>query len=288
MNFKDENSPFPLNSGIRIKGFLMDFSTPKIMGIINLSPDSFYAGSRFKSDGKLIQKVEKMIEEGADMIDLGAFSSRPGAKLIEEAEEMKRLMPALKLIAKKFPELPISVDTYRSEVALQAVNEGASIINDISGGTYDSRMFKTISELDVPYILMHLRGKPENMQKNIHYEHLVGDIFAFFTEQLKSLRSMQVKDVILDLGFGFGKTLDQNYQLLKQLKYFKTLACPILAGISRKGMIRMVVDRPTEDTLDGTTAAQMIALLNEVNILRVHDVKPAADAIKIFSYYQKQ
>jgi len=288
MNQKDENSFFQNNLSIDLKGFLMNFSTPKVMGIINLSPDSFYGASRFKSNNELLLKIEQMLEEGADLIDLGAFSSRPGAQLIEENEERKRLMPALELVVKNFPDAFISIDTFRSKIAKDAISTGASLINDISGGTYDPLMFQTISEIQVPYVIMHLRGTPETMMQHTDYENVVTSVYLFFSKQLQKLRSMGVNDVLLDVGFGFGKSIAQNYKLLKELKHFKSLACPLLIGLSRKKMIQKVLQLSTEKALNGTTAAHMIALLNGANLLRVHDVKAAREAIKIHQHYLKQ
>jgi len=265
----------------------MDFSTPKVMGILNLTPDSFFDGGSFLDEKVILQQVEKMLIEGADIIDIGAFSSRPNAELISAAEEKKRLITPLQAIKNTFPEAILSVDTYRSEVVRMVVNEGAQIINDISGGQFDGELFDTIAELKVPYILMHMQGTPKDMQTAPTYDGVFKTIFHFFTQQLEQLNLKGVKDVILDVGFGFGKTLEHNYQLLKQLPYFHSLKRPLLVGVSRKGMIQKVINKAAQDALNGTTAAHVIAIQNGANILRVHDVKAAKEAIQIVDFYQK-
>lgn len=288
MQFAHENSPFELNYSLNCKGSLVDLSTPKVMGILNLTPDSFYDGGRYQEEKTLLNQAEKLLEEGADFLDLGAFSSRPGAKLISEQTERERLLPALSSLVKAFPEALFSIDTYRSVIAKAAINEGACMINDISGGKFDSEMFSTIAKLNVPYVMMHMQGKPENMQNKPQYKHVVKELFAFFKAELDKLHALGVKDVILDPGFGFGKSLEHNYQILKNMAYFHQLKTPILAGLSRKGMIQKVIKKEAKEALNGTTAANVLALLNGANILRVHDAKEAKEAIQIVDYYQKQ
>lgn len=284
----NEFNAFQNKYSINCKGVLMDFSTPKIMGIVNLTPDSFFTESRFQAEKEILEQVERILTEGADIIDLGAFSSRPNADLISEQEEIERLITPLKAIVKEFPNAILSVDTYRSEVAKRAITEGAAIINDISGGDLDDKMFETIAALKVPYVLMHIKGTPKTMQQNPEYEDVFKEIYSGFSEKLSQLNQLGVNDVILDVGFGFGKTLEHNYTLLKKLNFFHSLNRPVLSGLSRKGMIQKVIDKPAVDSLNGTTAAHAIALLNGSNILRVHDVAAAKEAIQIVDFYQKQ
>lgn len=288
MQSAHENSPFELNYSINCKGSLVDLSTPKVMGILNLTPDSFYDGGRYQVEKNLLQQAEKLLKEGADFLDLGAFSSRPGVKLISEQAERERLLPALGNLVKTFPEALFSIDTYRAAIAKVAVNEGACMINDISGGKFDAEMFSTIAALNVPYVMMHMQGKPENMQDKPQYKHVVKELFAFFKAELDKLHALGIKDVILDPGFGFGKSLEHNYQILKNMAYFHQLKTPILAGLSRKGMIQKVIEKEAKEALNGTTAANVLALLNGANILRVHDANEAKEAIQIVDYYQKR
>jgi dihydropteroate synthase len=283
----NEFRPFQNKYSINCKGVLMDFSTPRIMGIVNLTPDSFFGGSRFQAEKEILSQVEKMLIEGADIIDLGAFSSRPNADLISFEEEKKRLLSPLQNIVHEFPSAVISIDTYRSKVAELSIYEGASIINDISGGDLDESMFEIIATLKVPYILMHMQGTPKTMQQNPEYEDVFKEIYKGFSEKLQKITALGANDVILDVGFGFGKTLKHNYTLLKKLNSFHSLQCPVLAGISRKGMIQKVIHASADDSLNGTTAAHVLALQNGANILRVHDAKAAKEAIQIVSYYQK-
>jgi dihydropteroate synthase len=258
------------------------------MGIVNLTPDSFFSESRFQAEKEILLQVEKMLAEGADIIDLGAFSSRPNADFISLEEEQDRLLSPLKSIVKEFPTAVLSVDTYRSEIATQSVQEGASMINDISGGDLDENMFTTIAALKVPYVMMHMKGTPKTMQESPSYTDVFQEIFKSFSTKLKELNRLGVSDVILDVGFGFGKTLVHNYTLLKKLTYFHALQRPILVGLSRKGMIQKVIGATSETALNGTTAAHVLALQNGANILRVHDVKEAKEAIQIVDFYQKQ
>lgn len=257
------------------------------MGVLNLTPDSFYDGGAYQKEGDILKQIEKMLAEGAHFIDIGAFSSRPNSSPISEMEEKERLIKPLKAIVKEFPKAILSVDTYRSEIAKIAVNEGAHIINDISGGLLDEEMLKTISELNVPYVLMHMQGTPENMQKAPKYKDVFKEVFFFFSQQLQTLNQLGAVDVILDIGFGFGKTLEHNYELLNKLSHFHLLGSPLLIGLSRKGMIQKVIGQSAAESLNGTTAAHVIALQNGANVLRVHDVKAAKEAIQIVDFYQK-
>ncbi len=266
---------------INCNGSLIDLSIPKVMGILNITPDSFYDGGKYKNESEILIQTEKMLSDGATFIDIGAYSSRPGAKHISEEEELERIIPVVKLLIEKFPGILISVDTFRSKVAKETIEIGAALINDISGGKMDENMFKTIAELQVPYILMHMQGTPQNMQKNPSYENVTKDLISFFAAQIFELRQLQVKDVIIDVGFGFGKTLAHNYQLLKDLALFKSLDTPVLAGISRKSMLYKPLNSSAQEALNATTSANTIALLNGANILRVHDVKEAVEATKI-------
>ncbi|OSY88114.1 dihydropteroate synthase [Tenacibaculum holothuriorum] len=262
---------------------LIDLSTPKVMGVLNITPDSFFDGGKYKNEKEILTQVEKMLSEGADFIDVGAYSSRPGAKHISEKEELSRIVPVIKLITKEFSNALISVDTFRSEVANQTINEGATIINDISGGKMDKDMFSIVAKLQVPYIMMHMKGTPQNMQQNPEYENVVTEVISYFAEQLFKLKELKVNDVIIDVGFGFGKTIEHNYELLKKLSLFKNLDVPVLTGVSRKSMLYKTLGISPQDALNATTVANTIALLNGTNILRVHDVKEAVEAVKIVS-----
>lgn len=266
---------------INCKGTLIDLSSPKVMGVLNITPDSFYDGGKYKDEAAILQQVEKMLVEGATFIDVGAYSSRPGAAHISEDEELKRIVPVIKLLIAKFPEIIISVDTFRSKIAKETVSRGAAIINDISGGNMDATMFETVANLQVPYILMHMQGTPQNMQKNPVYNDVVRDIISFFAKQIFELHQLKLNDVVIDVGFGFGKTIEHNYQILRDLELFKSLDAPILAGLSRKSMLYKTLDISAQEALNATTSANTIALLNGANILRVHDVKEAVETIKI-------
>ena len=266
---------------INCKGKLIDFSSPKVMGVLNITPDSFYDGGYYKNEKELLSQTEKMLLEGATFIDIGAYSSKPGASHISEEEELQRILPAVSAIIKEFPETIISIDTFRSTIAKETVAIGAALINDISGGTLDEKMFKTVAKLQVPYILMHMKGTPQNMQKNPTYGNITTELISFFAEQIFKLHQLNLKDVVIDVGFGFGKTLEHNYQLLKDLSLFKNLDVPVLAGISRKSMLFKPLHISAKEALNATTSANTIALLNGANILRVHDVKQAIEAVKI-------
>lgn len=269
---------------INLNGNLMDLSTPKIMGILNVTPDSFYDGGMFDSNKKILDHVEKMLTDGVDIIDVGGYSSRPGAKEVKLKDEIKRVVPTIELIKKEFNETTISVDTFRSEVALQAVNSGASIINDISGGDLDPNMFNCVAELNVPYIIMHMRGNPKNMQNNPLYENVIVEIIENLSKKVFEATEAGVIDVIIDPGFGFGKTLKHNYELLNNLDQFKQFNYPILVGLSRKSMIYKILDSTPQYAINGTIITNTIALQNGANILRVHDVSEAIECIKITTF----
>lgn len=266
---------------INCKGNLIDLSTPKVMGVLNITPDSFFDGGKYKNEEAILRQVEKMLKEGATFIDVGAYSSRPGADHVSEEEELSRIMPVMGLLLKEFPQIIISVDTFRSRIAKEGIQHGAAIINDISGGNMDANMFNTVSELQVPYILMHMLGTPQNMQQNPVYKNVTKEIISFFAAQIFKLHQLKVNDVLIDVGFGFGKTIAHNFEILKNLELFKSLDAPILAGVSRKSMLYKTLDISAQEALNATTSANTIALLNGANILRVHDVKEAIEAIKI-------
>lgn len=266
---------------INCKGTLVDVSTPKVMGILNCTPDSFFDGGKYKSETDILHQVKKMLLEGATFIDVGAYSSRPGAKHISEEEELQRIVPIVELLVRHFPEIIISIDTFRSRVVKKAMDAGAAMVNDISGGKMDVNMFKTVAELQVPFIIMHMLGTPQSMQENPKYEDVTKEVISFFAEQLFKLHELKVNDVLIDVGFGFGKTIQHNYELLKNLSLFKNLDVPILVGISRKSMLYKPLNITPNLALNATTSANTIALLNGANILRVHDVKEAIEAIKI-------
>ncbi len=272
---------------ININGTLLDLSTPKIMGILNITPDSFYDGGVFNSDKKILNQVEKMISEGADMIDIGGYSSRPGANEVNIDDEIGRVIPAIELIKNKFGDAIISVDTFRSKVAKKAINAGASIINDISSGDLDSEMFNCVAKLKVPYIMMHMKGTPNNMQKNPEYENVIVEIVKNLSNKLFLAKKAGIIDVIIDPGFGFGKTATHNYSILKNLSFFKELGCPILVGISRKSMIYKLLDKNPENALNGTTCLNTISIINGAKILRVHDVKEAKEVITLTNFLNK-
>jgi dihydropteroate synthase len=262
-------------------GKLIDLSSPKVMGVLNITPDSFFDGGKYKNETAIISQVKKMLGEGATFIDVGAYSSRPGAKHISVKEELERILPVIKLLINEFPDILISIDTFRSEVAKSCINSGACIVNDISGGAMDTSMFNTVAELQVPYIIMHMQGIPQNMQKNPIYKNVVKDVLYYFSKKIKELRSLGMNDIIADPGFGFGKTTEHNYKLLNNLDLFKNLEIPTLVGLSRKSMLYKPLKLTAEKALNATTSANTIALLNGANILRVHDVKEAVEAVKI-------
>ncbi|CAL2077441.1 Dihydropteroate synthase [Tenacibaculum dicentrarchi] len=280
MDFYNEDLELMMMT-INCKGNLIDFTTPKVMGILNVTPDSFFDGGKYKDEQAILSQTAKMLADGATFIDVGAYSSKPGAKEVSELEELARIIPVIKLLVRTFPEIIISVDTFRSEVAKQSVQAGAALINDISGGVLDAKMFETVAKLQVPYIMMHMQGTPQNMQLNPVYTDIVKEVILFFATQLAKLRALKVNDVIIDVGFGFGKTTAHNYELLQKLSLFESLEVPILTGVSRKSMLYKLLDILPADALNATTVANTIALLNGTNILRVHDVKQAVEAVKI-------
>lgn len=273
---------------LKLNNRLVDLSTPLIMGILNATPDSFYRGNRFVSDKGIVHCAERILADGGSIIDIGGYSTRPNAAQISQDEEIKRVSEAIELILKKFPDTSISVDTFRSSVARHVVrNYKVAMINDVSGGSMDDLMFETIADLQVAYVLMHMRGTPQTMQKLTNYEDVVSDVLHTLEKKLAQLRILGVKDVIIDPGFGFAKTQDQNYRLLQKLSYFKTLNTPVLVGLSRKSMLYKALKTDAENSLNATTAANMLALVGGASILRVHDVKEAAQAVSIFTEYSK-
>lgn len=271
------------NLSLNCKGQLIDLSTPKVMGILNITPDSFYDGGQFKDSKSILVQTEKLISEGATFVDVGAYSSRPGADFVSENEELHRTIPVVELILKHFPKTLISIDSFRANVIRESVNAGAVISNDISAGHLDDQMMKTIGELGIPYIMMHMRGTPQTMQNLTHYDHLITEIFSYFSERVQLAKQHEIMDVVIDPGFGFAKTLSQNYELLGKLEFFQNLNCPILCGVSRKSMIYKTLNCLPKEALNGTTALNMVALMNGTNILRVHDVKEALECVKLFN-----
>ena len=268
---------------INLNGRLLSLKSPVVMGILNVTPDSFYAGSRQADEAAVAQRIETILAEGGAIVDIGGYSSRPDAAEVTEEEEWQRIKPALKRMQRDFPEVPVSVDTFRSVIARRAVEEyGTAMINDISGGMLDARMFETIALIHVPYILMHMRGTPQTMQQHTDYDDLMEDIMLYFAQKVRALRQLGVNDVILDPGFGFAKTLEQNYELMRSLSEFSIhFETPLLVGISRKSMIYKLLNATPEDSLNGTTVLNTYALLNGADILRVHDVKAATETIEI-------
>lgn len=279
MKSKNKN----INLSINCNGKLVDLNTPKVMGVLNITPDSFYDGGRYKDAKSILNQTEKLISEGATFLDIGAYSSRPGADFISENEELKRIVPVVELIQKNNPDVLISIDSFRAKVIRECVSVGAVISNDISAGKLDPDMIKTVGELGVPYIMMHMRGTPQTMKNHTTYQHLINEIYAYFSKQIELARQHNITDIIIDPGFGFAKTLAQNYELLNQMEFFKNLNCPILTGVSRKSMIYKVLGCTAEEALNGTTALNMVALMNGACILRVHDVKEAVECIKLFN-----
>ena len=266
---------------INCNGKLIDLSQPKIMGILNVTPDSFFDGGNYKDEKSIILQTEKMLSEGATFVDIGAYSSRPGAEAVSEVEEIARILPIVELLISKFPEILVSIDTFRSKVAAKCLKAGASVINDISAGKLDKDMFATIAKHKAPYIMMHMKGTPQTMQQKTEYKNLVTDILYYFSERVATARALGILDIIVDPGFGFAKTTNQNFELLQKLDLFQTLSLPILAGLSRKSMIYKTLDTNAKNAINGTTALNMVALNKRANILRVHDVKEAAECIKL-------
>ena len=274
---------------INVQGNLIDLSVPKVMGIINVTPDSFHKASRFTKDEEIIKAASRMIGDGADILDIGGFSSRPGAENITTEEERKRVLGALRLVNREFPEAVLSIDTFRAEIAMEAVLEcGAGMINDVSGGEADSQMFNVVEKLQVPYILMHMKGVPWKMEMDPVYEDVVADILKWLGERIFRLQSMGINDIIIDPGFGFGKTIRHNFEILHNLGDFSITGLPVLAGISRKSMIWRTLEISQRKALNGTTVLNTIALINGADILRVHDVKEAVQAVKLVEEIKKQ
>ena len=267
---------------INIRGNLYDFSSPKVMGILNITPDSFYDGGKFKDDQKIKNHINKMINDGMDILDIGGYSSRPGASEVSISEELERVIPTLIFIKKNFKNLIISIDTFRSEVAKASLIEGADIINDISAGVFDSKMMDVISKFNCPYILMHMKGNPRNMQNSPKYKHTAVEIIQFLAERIKVARKKNIVDIIVDPGFGFGKTVKHNYEILNNLENFKALDAPLLTGFSRKSMIFKTLKTTSDEALNGTSSLNTIALMKGANILRVHDVKEAKECIILY------
>lgn len=273
---------------LKLNGKLYDLRMPVVMGIVNITPDSFFALSRYKSDRTLLQQVENFLSEGATIIDIGGYSTRPQAEPVSVDEEIRRISEALEIICKKFPEAVLSVDTFRSPVARMAVQEyGVAMINDISGGTLDQLMFETIADLQVAYVLMHTRSTPQHMQEQTQYEDVVAEVLQFLAKRVAQLRLLGVHDVVIDPGFGFAKNLEQNYEMMSKLSLFRQIEAPLLVGISRKSMIYKLLGITPEEALNGTTALNMLALMSGASILRVHDVKEAVEAIRIFNAYRQ-
>lgn len=267
---------------LNVNGRLLDLSTPQVMGILNVTPDSFYAGSRSRTEAEIAARACQILDEGASIIDIGAYSARANAEHISPEEEMQRLRTGLEILNRNHPDAIISVDTFRAEVARQCVEEyGAAIINDISAGEMDEQMFPTVARLNVPYIMMHMQGTPQNMQKEPHYENLLKEVFMYFARKVRQLRDLGMKDIILDPGFGFGKTLEHNYELMAHLEEFGIFELPLLVGVSRKSMIYRLFGATPQEALNGTTVLDTVALMKGADILRVHDVREAVEAVRL-------
>lgn len=268
---------------INCKGKLIDLSTPKVMGILNITPDSFFDGGFYKDESKIINQVKKMLNDGATFIDVGAYSSKPNADDVSLNEELSRILPIIDLLINHFPDIILSVDTFRAEVAKQCLEKGAALINDISAGHLDKNMLDIIATFNVPYIMMHMRGTPKTMQQHTNYENILKEILFYFSERITTARSLGINDIILDPGFGFAKNTTQNFEVLKSLDSFKITNLPFLAGISRKSMIYKTLNTTATEALNGTTALNMVALQKGASILRVHDVKEAVECVKLFT-----
>ena len=276
-----EKNFFEPKQSLNIKGKIFDLSKPKVMGILNITPDSFYNNSRTNSIDEALRKTETFLNDGATFIDIGGYSSRPGAKDISTDEELGRLIPVVEAINKNIPEAIISIDTFRAKVAEETIFAGAHIINDIASGDMDDKMFETVARLQVPYIMMHMQGTPQNMQQNPVYDNVLLDVIDYLAKKIDMLKKLKVHDVIIDPGFGFGKTIEHNYELLNQMQEFKIFKLPVLAGFSRKGMIYKVLKNTAAEALNGTTILNTIALQKGAKILRVHDVKEAVECVKL-------
>ena len=266
---------------INCKGNLIDLTSPKVMGILNVTPNSFFDGGKYTDENSVLQQVEKMLVDGATFIDVGAYSSKPNAEFVSEDEEISRLIPVIELILKNFPETLISVDTFRATVAKKAIENGACIINDISAGSLDENMIQTVAKLQVPYIMMHMKGNPQTMQSLAQYENIVKEMLFYFSEKVAQARSFGINDLIIDPGFGFAKTLEQNFEVMNKLELFQMLELPLLVGVSRKSMIYKTLETSAEFALNGTTVLNTIALQKGAKILRVHDVKEAMECVKL-------
>ena len=276
------NNPiFCKKNTINVRGKIISLAQPLVMGIINVTPDSFFDGGSKNSIDEIVEFTKQMLFDGADIVDVGGYSSRPGASEVTVEEELNRVIPVIKSLVGEFPNIIISIDTFRSKVAFEAINAGASIINDISAGELDDKMFETVAQLKVPYIMMHTKGTPQNMQQQTNYNNLLNDVIDYFIPKINKLKALGVNDMIIDPGFGFAKTLDQNYELLQKLAYFNVLELPILVGISRKSMIYKLLNISPSEALNGTTVLNTIALQNGANIIRVHDVREARQTIAL-------
>lgn len=273
---------------INVKGQLLDLATPQVMGILNVTPDSFYSGSRMQTEEEIATRARQIVDEGASIIDIGAYSSRPNAEHISAEEEMRRLRTGLEILNRNHPDAIISVDTFRADVAAQCVKDyGVAIINDIAAGEMDDRMFQTVAESGVPYIIMHMQGTPQSMQKEPRYDNLIREVFLYFARKVQQLRDLGVKDIILDPGFGFGKTLEHNYELMAHLEEFQIFGLPLLVGVSRKSMIYNLLGGTPQESLNGTTILNTVALMKAAHILRVHDVREAVEAVRIVEKIRK-
>ncbi|MBF8148350.1 dihydropteroate synthase [Winogradskyella sp. F6397] len=272
---------------INCKGQLIDLSTPKVMGILNITPDSFFDGGKYKNDSEVLTQVETMLNAGTTFIDIGGYSSRPHADDVSKEEELKRVLPIIELILKHFPEALISIDTFRSDVAKRSIETGAALINDISAGQLDDNMLSTVGKLGVPYIMMHMRGNPKNMQQQTDYKDLTKEVIAYFAERIAAAHQDKINDIIIDPGFGFAKSRTQNFELLNQMELLQLTDKPLLAGVSRKSMIYKTLNSTAEDALNGTTALHMVALQKGAKILRVHDVKEAMECVTLFNQLNK-
>ncbi|WP_291286478.1 dihydropteroate synthase [Flavobacterium sp.] len=268
---------------INCKGQLIDLSIPKVMGILNVTPNSFFDGGKYKNEEEIVTQVGKMLSEGASFIDIGAYSSKPSAEFVTEQEEIDRIVPAIELILKHFPETLLSIDTFRAAVAKASIESGAAIINDIAAGELDDKMFEVIAHYNVPYIMMHMRGNPQTMQSLTQYDDIVKEILFYFSEKVKEARNLGINDLILDPGFGFAKTTEQNFEVLQKAELFNLLELPVLAGVSRKSMIYKTLNNTASEALNGTTVLNTIALTKGAKILRVHDVKEAMECVTLFN-----
>ncbi|WP_313807811.1 dihydropteroate synthase [Flavobacterium sp.] len=272
---------------INCKGNLLDLPTPKVMGILNSTPDSFFDGGKYKTDTDFLKQTEKMLSEGAAIVDVGAYSSRPNAAFVSEEEEIGRLQTLITLLLKEFPKIILSVDTFRAEVARVAIENGASVINDISAGLLDDKMLQVVADAKVPYIMMHMRGTPQTMTTLTDYEDIVKEMIFYFSERIAAARSLGINDIIIDPGFGFAKTLEQNYEVLQNLELFQMLDVPLLSAVSRKSMIYKLLDTSAQEALNGTSVLNTISLMKGAKILRVHDVKEAMECVRLYNQIQQ-